>query len=127
MELGLAPKQAMAQTGSLLWGAFTGALVDMRIPSQMVVFKKDRPLCTFRFPFYDMIITVSEARAYDRASKRIGIKAKGTCEYNENGTGMLFDLNMPHGLTKEIIDFDIPTGDDDIYGHKTWLESSLYA
>jgi len=125
VEQGLSPKQAMSQTGGMLWGAFTGALVDMRNPSQMVMFKHERSLCVFRFPHYDMIITVSEARFYDRVAKRLGIKAKEKCEYVTNGTGMLFDLNVGNRITDELIDFDIPVDKKGGQLHSAWLASLI--
>ena len=121
VEQGLSPKQAMAQTGSLLQGAFTGALVDMRTPTQMIMFKNERALCVFRFPHYDMVITVSEARFYDRVAKRLGMKAKETCEYVLDGTGMLFDLNIEKRITKDIIDFDIPVKKGYVSRYSPWL------
>ncbi len=126
IDQGLTPKQAMSQTGSMLDGAFTGALVDMRSPSQMVMFKHERPLCVFRFPHYDMILTISEARFYDRVATRLGIKAKGKCEYVNDGTGILFDLNIDKRITDEIIDFDIPTPVQTYTRHvSNWLHGAL--
>jgi len=125
VDQGLNPKQAMAQTGSLLQGAFTGALVDMRTPSQMVMFKHQRPLCVFRFPHYDMIVTVSEAKFYDRVAKRLGIKAKESCEYMYDGTGMLFDLNIESRITTSIIDFDIPVQKDYVNRYSGWLSGIM--
>lgn len=121
VEQGLSPKQAMAQAGSLLSGAFTGALVDMRSPHQMVMFKHERSLCVFRFPHYDMILAVSEARFYDRVAKRLGIKAKEKCEYVYDGTGMLFDLNIEGRITDTIIDFDIPVQKAYVNRYSGWL------
>lgn len=125
VEQGLSPKQAMAQAGSMLSGAFTGALVDMRHPHQMVMFKHDRSLCVFRFPHYDMILTVSEARFYDRAAKRLGIKAKEKCEYVYDGTGMLFDLNIEDRITESIIDFDIPVQRSYVRRYSGWLSGVM--
>lgn len=125
VEQGLSPKQAMAQAGSMLQGAFTGALVDMRTPTQMVMFKNDRSLCVFRFPHYDMVLTVSEARFYDRVAKRLGVKAKETCEYVLDGTGMLFDLNIEKRITEEIIDFDIPVQKGYVRRYSSWLSGMM--
>lgn len=125
VDQGLSPKQTMATVGNLLWGAFTGALVDMRNPSQMVMFKNDRSLCVFRFPHYDMIITVSEAKFYDSAAKRLKIKARESCEFVFDGTGMLFDLNISNHITDEIIDFDIPVENKQVRRHNGWLSSIL--
>ena len=125
VEQGLSPKQAMAQTGSLLQGAFTGALVDMRTPTQMVMFKHERSLCVFRFPHYDMVLTVSEAKFYDRVAKRLGVKAKETCEYVYDGTGMLFDLNINKRITEEIIDFDIPVKKGYVRQYSGWLSGMM--
>ena len=125
VEQGLNPKQAMSQTGSLLSGAFTGALVDMRKPTQMVMFKHERSLCVFRFLHYDMILTVSEARFYDRVARRLGIKAKEKCEYVEDGTGMLFDLGIRDRITDRIIDFDIPVEKHRyVRSYSGWLSGS---
>ncbi len=124
VDQGLNPKQAMAQTGSLLDGAFTGALVDMRHPSQMVLFKNERSLCVFRFPHYDMIIAVSEAKFYDKVAKRLNIKSREICEYVSDGTGILFDLNIKERITSRIIDFDIPVPTTYKRQFKNWLHSS---
>jgi len=122
IEEGLAPKQAMANAGEELSGAFTGALVDMRYPHRMVMFKNDRSLCVFRIPHFDIVIAVSEARFYDNASRRLGIKAKDTCEYVEDGTGMIFDLNAAERITSNVVDFDIPITPRS-YGraHNAWM------
>jgi glucosamine 6-phosphate synthetase-like amidotransferase/phosphosugar isomerase protein len=121
VDQGLSPKQAMAQAGSMLQGAFTGALVDMRTPSQMVMFKNDRSLCIFRLPHYDMVIAVSEARFYDRVSRRLGIKAKEECEWVYDGTGILFDLNIEDRITNNLIDFDIPVKQGIIRHYSAWM------
>ena len=121
-----AAAQAMAQTGAMLSGAFTGTLVDMRNPSQMVVFKNDRALCIVRLFHYDMIILVSEAIFYDRASRRVGIRAKEKCGYLKDGTGMLVDLNIEERITTRLMDFDIPTRPNyEHYRHSNWF-SSIY-
>ena len=125
VEQGLNPKQAMSQTGSLLDGAFTGALVDMRNPAQMIMFKHERSLCVFRFPHYDMILAVSEAKFYDRVAKRLGMKAKETCEFVYDGTGMLFDLNVKKRITDEIIDFDIPVKKGYVQRYSGWLSGMM--
>jgi len=125
VDQGLSPKQAMSQTGSMLQGAFTGALVDMRNPAQMIMFKNERSLCVFRLPHYDMIITVSEAKFYDRVAKRLGIKAKEKCEYVFEGTGMLFDLNIKDRITDKIIDFDIPVQKGYVKRYSGWLTGMM--
>ena len=125
VEQGLTPKQAMAQAGSMLHGAFTGALVDMRNPAQMVMFKNDRSLCVFRFPHTDIVITVSEARFYDKVARRLGVKAKEVCEYVSDGTGMLFDLNIDRRITDEIIDFDIPVEKGYVRRYSSWLSGMI--
>jgi len=125
VEQGLSPKQAMSQAGAMLQGAFTGALVDMRTPSQMVMFKHERSLCVFRFPHYDMVVTVSEARFYDRVAKRLGIKAKEKCEFIQDGTGMLFDLNIENRITDQIIDFDIPVQKGYARQYSGWLSGIM--
>jgi len=121
VDQGLSPKQAMAQTGKKLWGAFTGALVDMRYPHQMVMFKNERSLSVLRFPHYDMVIAVSLAQFYDRVAARLGIKAKDTCEIVSDGTGMLFDLNIDARLTEEILDFDIPVEKGYLRRYSGWF------
>lgn len=125
VEQGLSPKQAMSQAGSMLHGAFTGALVDMRTPSQMVMFKNERSLCIFRFSHYDMIIAVSEARFYDRVAKRLGVKAREKCEFVTDGTGMLFDLNIEDRITDQIIDFDIPVQKGYVRQYSSWLSGMM--
>ncbi len=121
IDEGLNPKQAMAQAGHLLDGAFTGALVDMRNPSQMVMFKNERSLCVFRLPYYDMVVTVSEARFYANAARKLKIKAKETCEFVEDGTGILLDVNLTSRITRELIDFDIPVTPRTSRQHNAWL------
>jgi glucosamine 6-phosphate synthetase-like amidotransferase/phosphosugar isomerase protein len=123
VDEGLTPKQAMSQTGERLWGAFTGALVDMRHPHRMVMFKNDRSLSVLRFPHYDMAVAVSLAQFYDRAAQRLRLKAKDTCESVSDGTGMLFDLNTDKRLTEEIIDFDIPVEKGYLRRHSGWFSS----
>jgi glucosamine 6-phosphate synthetase-like amidotransferase/phosphosugar isomerase protein len=123
VEQGLSPKQAMSQAGSMLDGAFTGALVDMRTPSQMVMFKNARSLCVFRFPHTDTVIAVSEARFYDRVARKLNIKARERCESLSDGTGMLFDLNIDQRITDEIIDFDIPVNKGFINRRSGWVSS----
>ena len=125
VEQGLSPKQALSQAGSMLHGAFTGALVDLRTPSQMLMFKNARSLCVFRFPHYDMVIAVSEARFYDRVAKKLGVKAREKCEYIMDGTGMLFDLNVRHRITEKIIDFDIPVEKKFVHRYSSWLSGMM--
>jgi glucosamine 6-phosphate synthetase-like amidotransferase/phosphosugar isomerase protein len=124
VDQGLNPKQAMSQACKRLWGAFTGALVDMRQPHQMVMFKNERDLCVLRFPHYDMVIAVSKAQYYDRAARRLNIKAKDACDYVSDGTGILFDLNVDKRLTDEILDFDIPVEKGYVKNYRGWLRGS---
>lgn len=121
VSTGLNPKRAMAQTGSMLFGAFTGGLVDMRKPSEMIMFKFERSLCVFKLPYYDTIIAVSEAQFYDRVAKRLGVRTKETCEMVYDGTGLFFDLDIEKPITDEITDFDIPTQKGDVRQYSAWL------
>ncbi len=124
VEKGQSPEQAMSLTGEELAGAFTGALVDMRYPHRMVMFKNDRSLCIFRIPHYDIVIAISEARFYDRVSRRLKIRSKDTCHYVNNGTGLLFDLNSGDRITQQVVDFDIPINDTPYYqGASAWVEA----
>jgi glucosamine 6-phosphate synthetase-like amidotransferase/phosphosugar isomerase protein len=120
VDEGLTPKQAMAQVGSMLYGAFTGALIDMREPHRMVLFKHDRPLCLISLPHYDIIIAISEAQYYDTAVRLLKINAKEDCEYLMDGTGVLIDLNVRGRITQDIVDFDIPTKPKFQRNHSAW-------
>ncbi len=126
IEEGLGPKQAMALAGEKLVGAFTGALVDMRFPHRMVMFKSERSLCLFRIPHYDIVIAISEARFYDAASSRLKIKAQDSCEYVEDGTGLLFDLSSGERITQHVVDFDIPVNETPYYRNVSgWVQALI--
>jgi len=106
--VGLAPKQAMQATSDQLMGAYTGALVDMRHSHRMVMFKFERSLVLFQLKHYDIVVTISEAKFYDDAVRRLGIKSRATCKYVTDGTGFLVDLNISDRITNSVIDFDMP-------------------
>jgi glucosamine 6-phosphate synthetase-like amidotransferase/phosphosugar isomerase protein len=108
VDNGYPPDEAIYETAKLLDGAYTGGLVDLREPSRMVMFKNDRPLCLLRLGYYDIAIAVSEARFYDNAASAVGMKAKTSCHYANNGTGLVFDLEKPGKLVDNIRDFQIP-------------------
>ncbi len=119
---GESPVEAMAHTGSLLQGAFTGALVDMRQPHRMVMFKNERSLSIFRLPHTDVIITISEAIFYDRVAHRLGITAREICDGVEDGTGIVFDLNQQERITDRIKDFEIPIDKSfSVYQNRGWM------
>lgn len=108
LDLGKSPREAITQVGSDLGGAFTGAVIDLEQTHQMVMFKNNRSLCLFFIPYYDMVISVSEARFFTNAAQRVGLKAKGSSVYVEDGTGLLFDLEENGCLTETVQDFEIP-------------------
>lgn len=106
--MGLPPKQALIETSDRLIGAYTGALVDMRSPNQMTMFKFERELVIFTLAYYDMVIAISEAKFYDRAAKRLGIKARETCQYVKDGTGLTINLNIDERISESLESFEIP-------------------
>ena len=77
----------------------------------------------FRLPYYDIVITVSEARFYANAARKLKITAKETCEFIDDGTGMLLDLNISSRITGEIIDFDIPVPTKTYRQHAGWVQT----
>jgi glucosamine 6-phosphate synthetase-like amidotransferase/phosphosugar isomerase protein len=107
---GLPPKQAITAACNYLFGAYTGAVIDMRHPHRMVMFKYQRSLCALRLEHYDMVIAISEAKFYDQAARKLGIKAKDRYQIVKDGSGFLVDLNIDGRITDSIIDFDIPAG-----------------
>jgi len=127
VDTGLSPEDSMVETGRLLYGAFTGALVDMRKVHQMVIFKNERVLSVFSIPYFDIVITVSEASYYDRAAKRLKIKARSKWETLIDGSGLMFDLNLKGRLVENLKDFKIPVkemhGNHGIYG--PWMGTGL--
>src|SRR5574338_934184 len=123
VEQGLTPVQAMQQTTSLLQGAFTGAVIDWRHPHQMVMFKFDRTLSLVALPYYDILITVSEAKFWHRAAMKLKIKAQDRIETIFDKTGLLIDLNIEGRITGAITDFDLPVKEENRWGrrHSGWL------
>lgn len=105
---GLSPKQAMSATSDDLAGAYTGAMIDMRTPHRMVMFKFQRELSLLRLIHYDIVIAISEVRFYDNARKRLGLQAKDHYRVVKDGTGFIVDLNEDGRITDKVIDFDIP-------------------
>ncbi len=125
-KMGFDPQQAMSLTSKQLEGAFTGALVDMRYPNRMVMFKNERSLCIIRIPHFDMVIAVSEARFYDNAARRLNITSKDTCQFVHDGTGMVVDLNTDRRITETVVDFDLPVGTVSYRrNYATWLQTGL--
>ncbi len=124
-DLGLPPKQAMQATSEKLWGAYTGALIDTRYSHRMVMFKFQRSLVVFRLKHYDMIITISEAKFYDDAAQRLGIKSQADCNYVMDGTGFLIDLNIANRITDSVIGFEMPVDSvlTTLRRHTPWLNS----
>lgn len=107
-EQGLAPKQALMATSDKLIGAYTGAVVDMRYPHRMAMFKFERSLCVLQLRHYDITIAISEPKFYDQAARRLGITSKDTCRYVRDGTGFIVDLNIDGRITDSVTDFRIP-------------------
>jgi len=108
VDTGLTPQEALKKTSDLLDGAYTGALVDWRVPSRMLMFKNDRSLCMVRMKHYDTLIAVSEARLLSKAIDETGIKAKSEALYVEDGTGIIVDLNEKEKITDRCHAFRIP-------------------
>lgn len=124
LDLGLSPQQAMQETGKQLFGAFTGAAVDMRHPHRMLMFKFQRPMSILRFSHTDTVVAVSEARFYDRSAHRLGIKAKDKCVYPYDGAGLVLDLNAGK-ITDKLVEFEIPVEENKKamrrYGNQSWV------
>ena len=127
-DLGLDPQMAMQHTAAQLEGAFTGAVLDWRHPRRMVMFKFERPLSLIRIPYYDMVVTVSESKFWERASRRLKIKVQDKISYVEDKTGLLFDLNAEGKLVDTLVDFKLPVQDNGRLGrrHNGWF-SHYYA
>jgi len=127
-EQGLDPQSAMQQTAAQLDGTFTGAVLDWRHPRRMMMFKFERPLSLVRIPHYDIVIAVSESKFWDRAAKRLKIKAQDKISYVEDKTGLIFDLNAEGHLVDTFSDFQLPVKDSTRLGkrYSAWL-SHYYA
>lgn len=115
---GLDPQSAMQQTASLLEGTFTGAILDWRQPRRMVMFKFDRPLSLIRLPYYDMVITISESKYWQRAAGKLKMKVSDNVTYVADKTGLLFDLNLDGQLSDTIVDFELPVQDSARFGRR---------
>ena len=111
LNRGLCPKQAMQMVSKQLIGAFTGAAVDMRRTNQMLVFKFGRELAVLNLPYYDTLITVSEARFYDHARDKMKLKVKDKILYPKEETGFLIDVNAGR-ITEQLIDFNLPVQEE---------------
>lgn len=107
LDRGASPKKALRMTAKLLDGAFTGAAVDMRQPSQMVMFKHERDLSVFRIPHYDTVVTVSEPSFYYSAAKAVGINPKSKHSKLGDGTGLFFDVSAGE-VTEDMESFSLP-------------------
>lgn len=108
VQEGANPQEAMKKTSNLLDGSYTGSIVDLRHPHRMLVFKNQRPLHTIYLPYYDILISLSEARFYDRAAKELKIKASDEYRLIEDGTGFIVDVNASEPLSRSLVDFEIP-------------------
>jgi len=103
------PEDAIKRTTSQLFGAFTGAVVDLHEPNRMVMFKYDRPLCLIRIPYFDIMVAISEARFFKNAIETLGLKAKTKpCEFVHDGVGIIIDVNSEKRITQEIKSFSLP-------------------
>jgi glucosamine 6-phosphate synthetase-like amidotransferase/phosphosugar isomerase protein len=121
VEEGQSPEKALESTSDLLHGAFTGALVDMRNPHLMLMFKNERPLSIFRFPHFDVSIAVSGPQYYAAVARDLGIRSQALCSVVEDGTGITFDLNARERITKKISSFKLPVQEFDYVHHRSWL------
>lgn len=123
---GFDPIEAMKATARKLVGAFTGAIVDLRNPAEMLMFKFERSLCAFRLPHYDIMITVSEPRFYDDAIKRLKIKAQEKYSIIKEATG--FIVNVDEGrVTENVKTFKLPVENNYRLArqHSPWLGSGI--
>lgn len=111
LEQGLCPKQAMQNVSMQLIGAFTGAAVDIRKTHQMIMFKYGRELAVLNLPHYDMIVSVSEPRFYDKARDSMQLKVSDTLLYPKEETGFLIDINAGR-ITDQLIDFNLPVQEE---------------
>ncbi len=101
------PIEAMKATAGKLVGAFTGAIVDLRDPAEMTMFKFERPLSIFRLAHYDIVVAVSEARFYDQAVRRLNITAKEKYNVVKEGTGLIINVNA-NRITESMRTFNLP-------------------
>ncbi len=125
-QAGFEPVEAMRATARKLVGAFTGAIVDLRKPSEMTMFKFERPLSILYLPHYDILVAVSEARFYDRAVRRLSIKAKDTYNLVKEATG--FIINVDKGrVTENLRPFSLPVEENYRLSrqHNPWLQSGI--
>lgn len=127
-RVGLGPQEALRATSSELKGAYTGALIDMRNRHRMVMFKFRRELHAFLLPYYDIVLTISEAALYDSACKILKIKTKDEWKVVKEGTGLLMDLNTPGRIVENVVPFDIPVDRSMGWGQQyaRWLEIGLH-
>ena len=128
-QMSLSPKHAMAATAEQLWGAYTGALVDLRAPNRMVMFKHERSLALLRLVHYDIVIAISEVRFYDAARKRLGLQVKDDYQIVHDETGFIVDVNTSKRITDKIVDFALPvkktTPSMLLSGQPAWLRSGF--
>jgi glucosamine 6-phosphate synthetase-like amidotransferase/phosphosugar isomerase protein len=118
---GQSPEEALESTANLLRGAFTGALVDMRSPHRMLMFKNERPLSIFRLPHFDISIAISGPQYYSTVTKNIGMRAQALYSVVEDGTGIVFDLNTRGCITKKIRSFKLPVQEYGSHYQQHWL------
>jgi glucosamine 6-phosphate synthetase-like amidotransferase/phosphosugar isomerase protein len=123
-ERGLSPDKAMKRVAHKLDGAFTGAVVDLRKTSQMLMFKYERPLSLLRLEHYDMLIALSEVSHFDRARSRMKLKMKDSLAHPKEETGFLVDVNAGP-ITGKLTDFELPISDEFRYSargrwHNQW-------
>lgn len=121
-QQGFEPIEAMRATAAKLVGAFTGAIVDLRNPTQMVMFKFERPLATLHLPHYDIMIAISEARFYDKAIRALKIKAKDQYRLVKEGTGFMIDVSAGR-IAENSRGFNIPVAENYRLSrqHSPWL------
>lgn len=108
---GESPEDAIKSVAAELSGSFTGAVVDLRAPHRMTMFKNGRVLTVIHIPAYDMVVTVSEAKFFKKALEAMdGAKVDvSRCDFVQDGTGMIFDVNYNNFLADGVRDFHIPT------------------
>lgn len=124
----LSPKEALIATSNKLSGAYTGAMVDLRHPHKMVMFKFDRSLAILRLQHYDIVIAVSESRFYDKARERLNIRSKDIYQTVKDATGFIIDLNTDTRITSKIFDFEIPVDKSTTMMRmkSPWLSAGIY-
>ncbi len=126
-RMGLGPKAAMAATSKELAGAYTGAMIDMRSPHRMVMFKFERSLALLRLMHHDIVLAISEVKFYDVARKRLGIQSKDQYQFVKDGTGFIMDVNEDGRITDNVINFDIPVDRTMrmVGGHNPWFAAGF--